>query len=268
MKSIKYLLALLLLGVCLTACGGGQDSNQAGEASEGLDKNKTYIIGLDDTFVPMGYRDEKGDLVGFDVDLAREAAKIMGIQVDFMPVDWNYKEAELEAKNIDFIWNGYSITPEREKAVLFSKPYMDNTQLIIVPEDSPIETKADFKGKKVTLQADSSALEAVKKDQAFVDSLAGPLVEYPTNIEAFKDVEAGRSDGLVVDEVLARDYLKKNPQVKMKILEENFGQEEFAVGMRKEDKALAEELNKALDQLKENGKFEEIRGRYFSKWTC
>ena len=189
----------------------------------------------------------------------------MGIQVDFMPVDWNYKEAELEAKNIDFIWNGYSITPEREKAVLFSKPYMDNTQLIIVPEDSPIETKADFKGKKVTLQADSSALEAVKKDQAFVDSLGGPLVEYPTNIEAFKDVEAGRSDGLVVDEVLAPDYLKKNPQVKMKILEENFGQEEFAVGMRKEDKALAEELNKALDQLKENGKFEEIRGRYFSK---
>lgn len=90
-------------------------------------------------------------------------------------------------------------------------------------------------------------------------------MEYPTNIEAFKDVEAGRSDGLVVDEVLARDYLKKNPQVKMKILEENFGQEEFAVGMRKEDKALAEELNKALDQLKENGKFEEIRGRYFSK---
>lgn len=265
MKSIKYLLVVLLLGVCLTACGGGQDPNQAGEASEGLDKNKTYIIGLDDTFVPMGYRDEKGDLVGFDVDLAREAAKIMGIQVDFMPVDWNYKEAELEAKNIDFIWNGYSITPEREKAVLFSKPYMDNTQLIIVPKDSPIETKADFQGKKVTLQADSSALEAVKKDQAFVDSLGGPLVEYPTNIEAFKDVEAGRSDGLVVDEVLARDYLKKNPQVKMKILEENFGQEEFAVGMRKEDKALAEELNKALDQLKENGKFEEIRGRYFSK---
>lgn len=259
MKKFKLLLMTLCLGLCLTACSG----KDSGEKPAQTEEKTKYIVGLDDTFVPMGYRDENGDLVGFDVDLAKEAAKLMDIDLEFLPVDWNYKEAELDAGNIDFIWNGYSITPEREKNILFSKPYMDNTQLILVPEDSPIESKADFKGKKVALQADSSALEAVEKDQAFVESLGGPLVEYPTNIEAFKDVESGRSDGLVVDEVLARDYLKKNPQVKMKILDENFGEEKFAVGMRKDDKELAEKLDKALDELKENGKFEEIRNRYF-----
>lgn len=274
MKSLKKVciaLLVLLSMASLVACGSqnkeagnnganGEQTEAQGEKTDG----KVYKVGLDDTFVPMGYRNEKGELEGFDVDLAKEAAKLMGIELEFTPVDWNYKEAELKAGNIDFIWNGYSITPEREKQVLFSKPYMDNRQIIIVPEDSPIEKKADFKGKLVTLQADSSALEAVQKDQEFVKSLAGPLVEYPTNIEAFKDVEAGRSDGIVVDEVLARDYLKKNPDVKMKILEDNFGDEQFAVGMRKDDKELAEKLDKALDTLKENGKFKEIQERYFN----
>lgn len=278
----RYLVLLLLIGaLVLTACGGGgnnsgnNDANTgaeggnevAGEAGKGAEsvEGKTFIVGLDDTFVPMGFRDENGELVGFDIDLAKEVAERAGFELEFQPVDWNLKEAELDSGNIDFIWNGYSVTPEREKKVAFSEPYLDNKQIIITLADSDVNSKADLAGKTVTVQGESSALEAVQKDEEFVASLGGDLVEFPTNVECFRDVEAGRSDAIVVDEVLARDYMKKNGEEKFKVLDEDFGEEVFAVGMRKGDTALVDAVNKALDEMKEDGTFDEIYGRWFSE---
>ncbi|MDO5713417.1 MAG: amino acid ABC transporter substrate-binding protein [Tissierellia bacterium] len=277
----RWMILVLLAGLLLTACGGNGNNGNNGKTNNGGNEGneteatadtkgaadiegKTFILGLDDTFVPMGFRDESGELVGFDIDLAKEVAKRAGFELEFQPVDWNLKEAELDSGNIDFIWNGYSVTPEREEKVAFSQPYMDNKQIIITLADSDINSKADLAGKMVTVQGESSALEAVQKDQEFVDSLGGDLVEFPTNIECFKDVEAKRSDAIVVDEVLARDYMKKNDEQKFKVLDEDFGEEVFAVGMRKSDKALIEAVNKALDEIKEDGTFEEIRGRWFA----
>ncbi|MDY3118213.1 MAG: amino acid ABC transporter substrate-binding protein [Peptoniphilus sp.] len=268
----KLLTLVTLLMILLVGCAGGDKAKEGGangadakkEAAAELDKGKTYIVGMDDTFAPMGFRDEKGDLVGFDLDLARKAAEEMGITIDFQPIDWTMKETELETGNIDMIWNGYSITPEREKKVLLSDPYMDNRQLIITLKDSPVNSKKDLAGKRVTVQGESSALEAVMKDDAFVQALAEPPVEYATNTECFKDIEAKRCDAIVVDEVLARYYMKQNGEEKYKVLEDNFGEEKFAVGMRKEDTALRDALNKALAKLKENGAYDEVYKKYFA----
>ncbi|WP_068455897.1 amino acid ABC transporter substrate-binding protein [Aedoeadaptatus pacaensis] len=271
----KLLTLTTLLMIFLVGCSGGgnkQENNAANdggnnakqEAAGELDTSKTYVLGMDDTFAPMGFRDEKGELVGFDVELAQAAAKEMGIKVECQPIDWTVKETELDSGNVDFLWNGYSITPEREKKVLFSDPYMDNRQIIVTLKDSPVNSKADLAGKRVTVQGESSALEAVTKDEAFVNSLAEPPVEYATNTECFKDIEAKRCDAIVVDEVLARYYMKQNGEDKYKVLDDNFGEEQFAVGMRKDDVALQEALNKALAKLKEDGTYDEIYKKYFA----
>ena len=107
---------------------------------------KKMVIGLDDNFAPMGFRNEKNEIVGFDIDLAREACKRAGMEVTFKPIDWSAKEAELNGKRIDAIWNCFTINPEREKVIQFSKPYINNCQVVAVPVDSKVETLADLKG--------------------------------------------------------------------------------------------------------------------------
>lgn len=276
MKKKLFTLTALMMLLLVGCSGGAKPANDAAndaannsgnakqEAAAELDKSKTYVMGMDDTFAPMGFRDEKGNIVGFDVDLAQKAAEEMGIKIECQPIDWTVKESELESGNVDLLWNGFSITPERQKKVLFSDPYMDNRQIIITLKDSPVNSKADLAGKRVTVQGESSALEAVMKDDAFVKALAEPPVEYATNNECFKDIEAKRCDAIVVDEVLARYYMKQNGEENYKVLKDNFGEEQFAVGMRKDDVALQEALNKALKTLKDNGTYDEIYSKYFA----
>lgn len=285
MKRLKRL-SVFCLGlalVFLVACGGGNSgANNAGNAgnngnnvsngnNNGAEpvatelEDRTYIMGLDDTFAPMGFRDESGELVGFDIDLAKDAAERMGIDLEFQPIDWAMKEAELDAGNIDFIWNGYSVTPERAEKVDLSEPYLENSQIIIVMADSDVETKADLEGKIVTLQAESSALDALNADQELVDSLGGAPVEYATNVECFKDLEAGRSDAMVADGVLARYYIKQNGEENYKVLEEDLGEEEYAVGIKKGNTALVDALNQAFADQIEDGTYDEIYSKWFSK---
>ena len=276
MKKKLFTLTALMMLLLVGCSGGAKPANDAAndaannsgnakqEAAAELDKSKTYVMGMDDTFAPMGFRDEKGNIVGFDVDLAQKAAEEMGIKIECQPIDWTVKESELESGNVDLLWNGFSITPERQKKVLFSDPYMDNRQIIITLKDSPVNSKADLAGKRVTVQGESSALEAVMKDEAFVKALAEPPVEYATNNECFKDIEAKRCDAIVVDEVLARYYMKQNGEENYKVLKDNFGEEQFAVGLRKDDVALQEALNKALKTLKDNGTYDEIYSKYFA----
>lgn len=225
-------------------------------------EEKSLIMGIDDTFAPMGFRDENGELVGFDVDLANAVAKKMGREIIFQAIDWSMKENELAAGNIDLIWNGYTITPAREEKVLFSDPYLENRQVIVTLSED-IKTKEDLAGKVVAVQAESSALEAVNKEKEISDRFAD-LIEFPTNIEAFNDLEAGRTDAIVVDEVNARYYIKNQTSKTFFILEDNFGTEEYGIGIRKTDQELQSEINQALQDLKEDGTYQEIYSKWFS----
>lgn len=227
-------------------------------------QTETLTMGLDDTFAPMGFRDEKGNLVGFDIDLATEVAKRIGITIEFQPIDWSMKETELNAGNIDFIWNGYTITAERKEKVAFTKPYLENSQIIVTLAGSDVATKADLAGKNVCVQAESSALDAINAEPQVASSF-GKLVEYSTNNEAFSDLEAGRSDALVVDEVLARFYMKQNGQEKYKVLDEDFGDEEYGIGIRKADTELLKKVDAAMDEMRNDGTYDEIYQKWFSE---
>jgi polar amino acid transport system substrate-binding protein len=188
----------------------------------------------------------------------------MGVNIEFQPIDWSMKETELNAGNIDFIWNGYTVTDERKEKVAFSTTYLENSQIIVTLADSTVNKKSDLAGLSVAVQAESSALDAVNQEPDFVQSLK-ELLEFSTNNEAFNDLEAGRSDAVVVDEVLARYYMKQKGEENYKVLEENFGDEEYAVGLRKDDTETLEKLNAALDEMKKDGTYDEIHAKWFSE---
>lgn len=158
----------------------------------------------------MGFRDDNNELVGFDVDLAKETLGRLGYEVVFQPIDWAMKETELNTGNIDLIWNGYAITPEREEKVLLSEPYLSDSQMIVVRKDSDIKVKADLEGKIVSTQQSSSSIEQIKNDESGIyNKLNGDLVLYPSNSNSFLDLEAKRVDAIVVGESYGRYFIKK-----------------------------------------------------------
>jgi ABC-type amino acid transport substrate-binding protein len=187
------------------------EESQAPEGDDSLDKildKGKLIVGLDDSFPPMGFRDDKNNIVGYDIDLAKEVAKRMDVELVLQPIDWDSKELELQSGKIDCIWNGMTITEERVEAMYFVKPYIANRQIVIVGENSDIKTKADLNGKKIGLQKGSSALNAVKADDVY--SKIGEIIEYQNNVDAFNDLKVGRIDALVVDEVAGIYMIEKD----------------------------------------------------------
>ena len=279
-KSLILVILILALGVASLAGCSNQSSDQASnqtsqtsnqepaEVEDSFEKIKEkgqVIMGLDDTFAPMGFRDENNEIVGFDVDLAKEVFKRNNLELILQPIDWTMKEAELNSGNIDMIWNGYTITAERMEKVAFSKPYLKNRQIIITLADSDINSKADLEGKKVAAQAGSTAVDAMYTEPDIVATFdGGEPILFDTNNEAFMDLEAGRSDAVVADEILARYYIKQRGPEKYKILDEDFGEEEYGIGFRKQDKKLLEMVDNTLDEMRKDGTFDSIYNKWFA----
>ncbi|MDU4472116.1 MAG: amino acid ABC transporter substrate-binding protein [Clostridium perfringens] len=208
---------------------------------------------MDDTFVPMGFKNEKRDIVGFDVDLAKEAFKRMNLKVIFQPIDWSMKETELTNGNIDLIWNGYTMTPEREKKVAFTNSYLKNRQVIVTLSNSNINTLKDLKGKTITTQDGSSSLDTLFENQKLTKSFKnGEPVLFDSFNDCFMDLEAGRSDAVVCDEILAQYYIFK------------LGEESYSIGLRKNSN-LIDPLNKTLEDMKEDGTIAKISNKWFGK---
>jgi polar amino acid transport system substrate-binding protein len=235
----------------------------AKENDTNLKNKQQVIVGLDNTFVPMGFSDKNGEIVGFDVDLAKEVFKRLNMNVKFQPIDWAMKETELNSGNIDAIWNGYSLSDERKKVVSYTKPYLANKQVIVTMKDSNIKTKKDLKGKKLGIQQGSSALEAIEKQADFVNKLdnKAPIL-YDTYDNAIRDLEVGRTDAIVSDENLVRYYISKKGDQKYKILQDNFGEESYVVAFKKDNSKLKDKVDMTLNDVKKDGSFDKI----YSKW--
>ena len=265
-KSFAAIGIVITMGISVIGCGSTNTKTNSGTSSESTLNKDELVIGLDDTFVPMGFKDESGELVGFDVDLAKAVGEKLNKKIKFQAIDWSMKETELNGGNIDLIWNGYSINDERKEKVEFSKPYLDNTQIIVTLADSTINTKADLAGKKVGAQNQSTAVDAVEADGDIMSTFdGGNLVTFEDNNQALMDLEAGRLDAIVVDEILARYYIKARGEEKYKILTENFGDEQYAVGIRKGDTEFVEAFNKALEEVINDGQATEISEKWFGE---
>ena len=144
MKRLLTLLLVSLMAFTLAAAGAAESKGDT--SLDDVVAKGTFILGLDDSFPPMGFRDENNEIVGFDIDTAREVASRMGVELVTQPIDWNSKEQELATGNIDCIWNGFTVTPEREKVMIFSEPYLRNAQVVVVRGDSDVNTLEDLAG--------------------------------------------------------------------------------------------------------------------------
>lgn len=257
----------LVLGGCASKTSSDQPDDKNAAADESWQKIKDqgyFTLGLDDAFPPMGFREEgTNEIVGFDIDLAKAAAEKMGVEVKFQPVIWDTIGEELNNGGIDLIWNGLTITPARQKQMAFTKPYIANQQIIVVKKGSAVTDKKAMAGKKIGIQAGSSAIEAVEKDEATFKSF-GELVQFDNNVDALMDLTAGRVDAVVLDEIVGRYYIAKKPG-QFEILQENFGAEDYGIGLRKDDKAFLAELQKALDDMKADGTSAEISKKWFGE---
>ncbi len=255
MKKLAALGMTMLALVAFTAgCGSDTSSNGAGELP------KKMVIGLDDNFPPMGFRDDKGEIVGFDIDLAKEAAKRAGMEVEFKAIDWDSKEAELKSKRIDALWNGVTVTPDREKNILFSTPYVQDKQIIVVRNDSAIQGKEDLTGKIVGTQQGSNVEPILDKDAQ--ERGIKEVKKYGDFVNAFMDLELGRIDALVVDGIVGQYTMTQKPGV-FRVANGDYGADKMAVGFRLDDKALQAKMNDVLKEMMNDGTADKIAEKWF-----
>ena len=271
-KVFTFALAGALSISMLAGCGSSSNESTTSESKEDTSLTDVqaaghFTLGLDADFAPMGFTDDNGEIVGFDIDLAKAVGEKMGVDVEVKPIDWDSKDMELSSGKIDVIWNGFSITDERRQEVLFSNPYLSTKQSIVVKKGSDITKKADLAGKKIALQDGSTSEDALKADTATYESVGDDNISrFKENSQVLMEVDSGRADAAVIDEVFVRYYLQKeNLLDKYTVLEEGFDEEDYGVGGRKGDYALMEAINKALDECKADVTTSEISQKWFGE---
>ncbi|MDO4582116.1 MAG: amino acid ABC transporter substrate-binding protein [Bacillota bacterium] len=276
MKKLMIIMLALMLVFAFAACAAeepaaAEDPAVEDPAAESADDSWTriqeqgyFILGLDDSFPPMGFRDENNEIVGFDIDMANAVAEYLGVSVELKPVVWATVITSLTSGEIDCIWNGMSVTEERLQQIDVSEPYVNSDQIIVVPAGSDIATKADMAGKIVGTQMGSSTIAALDNDPDTKASF-GELKEYDTFTAAMMDLDAGRLDAVVIDGIaFYGDFNVKSPGA-YTVLEENFASEQMAIGVRKEDDAWTDKLNEAMNALKADGTAAEISIKWFGE---
>lgn len=225
------------------------------------DRSKQFILGLDDSFPPFGFRNDKNEIVGYDIDLAREVAKRMGKELVCQPIDWNTKELELNNGNIDCIWNGLSITEERLNQMSFTKPYIKNAQVVVVKKSSNFTSLSDLKGKVVGVQAGSSAQDAINDNATFKASLK-KIVEFEENITAMNDLEFGNLDGVVMDVTVA-DYNIAQGKSSLVCINEALSPEEYGIAFKKGNTELRDKVQSILEEMAKDGTIANISTKWF-----
>ncbi|MBQ3379788.1 MAG: amino acid ABC transporter substrate-binding protein [Clostridia bacterium] len=217
------------------------------------------ILGLDDSFPPMGFRNDDNEIVGFDIDLAKAVADKLGVTLAVQPISWDAKEMELNSGNIDMIWNGMSYSEERDEAMNLSDPYLNNDMVFVVANGSPIASIEDVKGKTVAVQNGSTAQDILEASDLAADIT---IVGFKDNMTALLDMEAQGCDAVFMDKVVANYTISANAK-DYQVLEEGLSPEVYVIGFRKGDQALRDAVQQALHELKEDGTVAEISTKWF-----
>ena len=275
-KSFLTLIAACMTAVLLTACGTSAGTDAAvsdissdAAASTAEDNSLTkvkesgeFILGLDATFKPMGYTDENNEIVGFDIDCAEEVCKRMGVTLVKQPINWDTKEEDLKLGKIDCIWNGMSVNPSRAEAMNLSEPYMKNSMVFVVKKDSGFGSQADLTGKTIAVQNGSTAQEILEASELYTNASPITVNAIATNVEALQQLELGLVDAVFLDSIVANYEISTSGKDYI-VLPDGLEEEEYAIGFRKEDQALRDEVQKILSEMKADGTLGNISTEWF-----
>lgn len=259
---MKKLFALLLCALMLLTCAATLAEEDTGLADV-LAKG-TLVMGFDEAYPPMGFVGEDGTHVGFDIDLAREVTSRLGVELVLQPIAWDSKELELSGGNIDCIWSGLTITPERQEQMLFSMPYLANEQILVVRSDSGITALADLPGKVLGTQAGSSSVDVLDANPDLRDSL-GEVALYDDFVAALMDLKLGGIDVLLVDSVVGNYYIaQQDDPTAFTVLPDVLEAEEYGIAFRLGEQTLADAVNEQLIAIYEDGTLAEITANWFA----
>ncbi|WP_276905561.1 amino acid ABC transporter substrate-binding protein [Faecalibaculum rodentium] len=257
----KRMAALFCAGILLAGCAGTATEDQAAADAKDTGDKQTFTVGFDAEFPPYGYKDENGEYTGFDLELAQAVADMEGWELVKQPIDWDAKDMELSSGTIDCIWNGFTMDG-REDQYTFSTPYIDNSQVFVVPADSDVKTAEDLAGKNVGVQKDSSALAALESEdhKALMDSFAN-LTQYADYNTAMMDLEAGGLDAVAMDVGVA-DYQLASREGEFRKLEKPLASEVYAIGFLKGNDELKDKVQEDVYKLYDDGTVDKIADKY------
>lgn len=271
MKKLLSIVLATAIALSCAACGNkAQPAVATDESWNKVEKAGKLVLGLDSAFPPMGYIDTKtGKLVGFDIDVAREACKRLKIELKTQPIDWDSKTVELNNGNIDCLWNGFSKTPSRETEFNLSIAYMKNEQIILIKTDVNYKGLDSLAGKTIGVQTDSSAEVALNSNEAFKKTLKS-VIQIDDYSKAVLELQNGTIDAIGIDEIVARYYLTNNPGA-YKMLQDKDGKnaslatEDYVVGFRKADNVLKVKIEGALKEMAADGTMAKISKTWFGE---
>lgn len=269
MKKRAVLLVALSLAVVTVLAGcGGKDSSKSADSKDSAatfeekKEGDTFTVGFDQDFPPMGFVGDDGEYTGFDLELAKEVCDRNGWEFNPEPIAWDSKDALLKSGEIDCIWNGFTMNG-REDNYTWSEPYMDNQQIFVVAPDSGIKTLADLAGKVVEVQVDSSAQAALDDAPELADTFE-EIVVTPDYNTAFMDLEQGAVDAIAMDVTVA-GYMIQERQSDFVMLDESISSEVYAIGFKKGNTELRDQVQGALEEMAADGTLTAISEKWFGK---
>lgn len=277
-KFITMALSLMLVVVLslglFAGCNNNNDNNQGGNDNNNTEKNSlekiqqkgTFIIGVTDEieFIPMVFKDENGNYTGYDIDLANEVAKRLGVTLEIKSIDWSKMKEELDSGNIDAVWDGCSITEERSEGILFSRSYLTSNQVVLLPTTSSIGSLDGLAGKNVGIQNDAFTLDLINTQQAQLVETFGSLKEYNTEKLAIEALNNNEVAAVIVDEVVAKYYRNKEPG-KYTILGDSLAKEKFGIGFRLNDVELKDKVNSIFSEMLADTTGRQISEKWFGE---
>ena len=271
-KLAVALIAALTVSTMAVGCGSSKDSSSTDTKETKTESTKdsvsnggnTFTVGFDAEYPPYGYMDDDGEYTGFDLELAQAVCDLEGWTLVKKPINWDSKDMELNSGSIDCIWNGFTMNG-REDDYTFSTPYVDNSQVIVVAENSGIEKLSDLTGKTVGVQAASAALDLLNSEEeggqkALADTF-GSLNEFADYNTAFTELQAGALDALAIDIGVAKYQINSRGDG-YKILDETLNTEQYAIGFKKGNTELCDKVNADLKKLAEDGTVEKLAEKY------
>lgn len=266
-KIIALLLSASMMAATFTACGSKgtndtADSTAAPQAEESVESDVAYIqdkgtllVGITD-FAPMDYKADDGEWIGFDADLAKKVAENLGVDVEFVEIDWDNKILELQNKSIDVVWNGMTLTPEVTSSMECTKAYLNNAQVVVVPADKADSIKTAEDAAELSFAVESgSAGEAVAEENGY------NYVAVKSQADAVMEVAAGTSDACIIDLLMAGAMIGEGTSYPDLAHTVELTTEEYGIGCRK-DSDLADYINEQLKALYDDGTVESIATEY------
>lgn len=271
-KLTAFILSALMAVTVLAGCSGqssvseASKSNSDSQSSTGdwsyIQDKGDLVIGIT-YFEPMNYKDENGELTGFETEFAQSVCEKLGVKATFQKIDWDSKEVELNAKTIDCIWNGLTITDDRQANMGISTPYMENKQVMVTKaENADKYASAEaVKGATVVAEKKSAGEEVAESDDFFKDA---NYVSVDSQAKALLEVKSGTADIAIIDYVMSIGTIANGTDyADLKVVEgKDFAQEQYGIALRKGDTETLEKINNAIQDVANDGKLEEIAKKY------